>query len=268
MDPLVKIAVQPGFTVYGVGVAKPAIRFGLWYSPEIRSSSWKVGFGSDSTVYVINRPIGNAVKVSLHQRDSERSGHEWRFALTQEYLDSGPDPDQPRVGDSWDSEQRRIPDSPLKVGFAVVLGRFSLGYHTPQESLEDALREERELQTVDWITDLPTVDQAWQVTVIVVDPGIPSTPPGTRAMGSIPLGKLDLPNSSEVWVMRDLIPITDEMRANITNGTNFALSELENEPSDGVHRVLLQGKEEGGLRYWLESAATKGAPPGVLDIDP
>lgn len=247
-----------------------AIRFGLRHSPELRSSSWKVSVGKDSSVYVINRPIGGSVKVSLHPGSEEQPGREWRIALTDEYMKSGDIDRESRVIDSWDSEAMRLkPGMQLKLGFAVVLGRFSLAYHPTSENPDAAKREEKELRVVDWITDVPDQGTAWQVTVLVTDPNTRSTPPGpgSRAMGSVPVGRLDLPNKGEVWVMRHRIPVTDEMMKTINMGMSFAFSQLPNGPGDGVHRILLRGKEDDGLRWWIETAATKGAPAGTLEID-
>lgn len=259
--------VNDPFAVTVLAMPPSAVRFGLRYSSRLRTSTWKIGMGSDSSVYIINRPIGGAVKVSLHPRDKERPGHEWRIARAREFSDLEPGSPS-RVLDSWDSESMRLrPDSPLKQGFAVVLGRFSLGYHEAPQDAEEAEREERALRAVHWITDLPGVNAAWQVTVFVGDAGARSTAPGTRSMGSTPIGSLTLPNGGQVWVMRHEIPVTDEMRSNIELAVRSALAQLVAEPEDGVHRILLSGREEDGLRWWIETAGTKGAPSGALEID-
>jgi hypothetical protein len=186
--------------------------------------------------------------------------------MTQEYWDSGLAQGTSRVLDAWDSERVRLTGTTLRQGLAIVLGRFSLAYHATPVDAEEARLEEDDLREVDWITDLPGLDQAWQMTVFITDAGTKSTPPGTRRMGSVPVGKLDLSNGGEVWVMRHLISVSAEMKDNITNGLTLALSKIEGGPTEGVHRALLRGREEGGLRWWLEAAATAGLPGNIPDF--
>src|SRR5688572_30464276 len=105
---------------------KKDIRFGLGKPEGIRSSSWKVWAGADSTVYIASRDVGTSVKVSLHPRDPGRPGKEWRVALTSEmarpeyFLPGDPWFDAlggTRVIDNWDSETCRLGSGvPLKQG--------------------------------------------------------------------------------------------------------------------------------------------------------
>jgi len=184
-------------------------------------------------------------------------------ALTSEHWESVQGAGESRVLDSWDSEKVRLGDTPLKQGIAVVMGRFSLGYHPTPNDPDDAAKVTKSLRSIDWV-DPPPEGEAWQVTIFVGDPHTRGTPPGTRAMGSIPMGRLELPNDGEVWVVRHLIPMaTADVGAKMEQGlSQIAPDGLD----DGVHRLLLRGNEDG-LRFWIETAVTKGAPMGALDFD-
>ena len=104
------------------------IRLGLGRVGGMRSSSWKVSGGGDSSVYVQSRDIGGYFKASLHPPDPARPGTEWRLAWTREAdeRDRVPEGHEDRVLDAWDSEVSRLDDTPLKHAFIVTLGRYSL----------------------------------------------------------------------------------------------------------------------------------------------
>jgi len=244
-----------------------AIRFGLGTWDGLRSSSWKVWPGSDSSVYIASRDIGHALKVSLHPRSPAGSGGEWRIAFTAEYLGTNPlqGLDGNRTLDEWDSEIGRLENVPLKQAFAVVLGRFSMGYHVLSPS-QDLRSYRRRLAKVDWLQELPPVENAWQFTTFIGDAGVLGTPPGTRAMSAVQVGRFTLGNGAEVWIMRHLIPVTQEMKQNIAMAMNYMVSSLGRSFDPAVYRGHLHGKEPDGLRWMVEIAATHGAPEGALDI--
>jgi hypothetical protein len=90
------------------------------------------------------------VEASLHPRDPDRPGGEWRVAWTSEQVAGNgvPDGAGTRVLTEWESEEGRLEASPLKQGFAVTLGRFSLGLHVLPDEPDELVRYRRRLAKV------------------------------------------------------------------------------------------------------------------------
>jgi hypothetical protein len=135
------------------------VRFGLGWWDGLRSSTWSVSSGKDSSVYVASRDIGHALKASLHPRDVQRPGGEWRVAWTSEHVAKGLNDPSRRVLDQWDSEEARLDVAPLKQGFAVVLGRFSLGLHPLPEEPNALAAYRGQLSKVQWLDEIPELDK-------------------------------------------------------------------------------------------------------------
>lgn len=246
------------------------VKFALGAWDGLRSSTWKVWGGADGSVYIADRSIGRASKVSLHPRDPDRPGGEWRVAFSSDEVAATALPDTPlpggRVIASWDSEETRLATAPLRAAYAVVLGRHSLGYQPLPEDLESRERVRRHrTKGVDWSTPMPSLDELWQFTVFITDPHVVSSPPGTRALGAVPVGGFVLPSSEQVWVMRHLIPYTDDMKADVAEKMRVAVNAGRRPESPLVRRVHLLGKEESGLRWTVEVAATFGPIPPELE---
>lgn len=244
---------------------RTGLRFGLGVPNGPRSSSWKIWGGADSSVYIASRDIGHNVKASLHPRDPARPGREWRVALVGNRANVDAEVAarlDGRVFDAWDSESGRLGDRiPLRQGFAVVLGRFSMGRH-PRPHDDDAAVNRRHLAKVSWLEDLPPEAQAWQFTVLMTDPGIAlAEPPGTRAMKAIPVGTFVLPDGTNVWLMRHLIPITDHMRDLVTKAANVMVHRLGVTVDHRVYRAHIPTTTES-LRAFVEVAVTIGDPNG------
>lgn len=251
------------------------VRFGLGTWDGLRSSTWKVWGGADGSVYVANREIGNQLKVSLHPGFADRrSGDEWRLAFTSDTIARGA---RRRAGSAdiagrvlaaWDSEEARHPSAPFREAYAVVLGNPSLGYVPLPPELEDRAKVRRQLtRQVDWSTPLPGTDVLWQFTVLIGDPGVRSSPPGAKRMLAKTVGRLVLPTSEEVWVMRHLIPFTDDLKNKVRTYAEGALNRIPLDPAEpGVYRINMFGSESSGLRWVIEIGVTAGPVPPELEV--
>jgi hypothetical protein len=81
-------------------------------------------------------------------------------------------------------------------------------------------------------------------------------------------GEFDAGGFGSVYLMRHLIPTTQEMIAKITIGLQRAGESLLSEPSGpAVLRGHIFGKEDNGLRWALDIAATHGFPAEELRLD-
>jgi hypothetical protein len=243
-------------------MAANELRFGLGRWDGLRSSSWKVSVGNDSSVYVQSRDVGRAMKVSLHPPDPLRPGSEWRLAWTSEYArEPGlPDGHEERLLDAWGGESRRLDGTPLKHAFAVVLGRFSMGLNPLPEDAAERAAYERRLAKVAWIDDCPDLGHAWQFNVLVGDPGYNFVgPPGARAMRALGVGKLTTPNGADVWVTRNLIPFDEAWRENIVRAANATVETFGPRETPGVYRAHMIGRNDDGLRFFAEVAVSMGA---------
>jgi len=246
---------------------RAGVRFGLGAPGGLRSSSWKVWGGADSSVYIASREIGHSVKASLHPRDPARPGREWRVALIGDHANVAPEVAATldgRVIDAWDSESGRLGDGvPLRQGFAVVLGRFSMGRHPRPHNPDEPTPANRHLAKVDWIDDLPPDGHAWQFTVLVTDAGVAlAGPPGARAMQAMPVGTFVQPDGSTVWVVRHLIVITERMLEHVTRAATVMVQRLGVSDDHRVYRSHLRTTTEA-LRAFVEVAVTIGDPDSV-----
>jgi hypothetical protein len=169
----------------------------------------------------------------------------------------------------WDAEAQRLgPDVPIREGFGVVLGRFSLGPRViPDDPLVDE-EQRRYLGKVAWFSTIPPTGHAWQWTLLVGDSGKRISAPGTTSMDAEVAGEFDAGGFGSVYLMRHLIPTTQEMIAKITIGLQRAEESLLSEPSGpAVLRGHIFGKEDNGLRWALDIAATHGFPAEELRLD-
>lgn len=238
--------------------SRPAIRFGLGFPEGLHSASFRVWAEGDSSVYVANRQTGKHFKASLHPL-------EYGYGFTEAYEGLHGKISGGRKVSTWPSEQNRLGSGLLKEAFAVVLGRFSLGLPPPPKTPDEAEVVRRSLVKVDWLTDIPPVDQAWQFTVLITDPGVKSTPPGRRAMSAIPVGRLDLPNGGEVWVMRHLIPVSDSMIENLTKAGQATVDALGKPDDHSLYKAETFVVEESGLRALVDLSITIKASERVMN---
>lgn len=246
---------------------RAGVRFGFGAPGGLRSSSWEVWGRPDSSVYIASREIGHSIKASLHPRHPARPGREWRVALVGDRANVAPEfaaTLDGRVIDAWDSESGRLGDSvPLRQGFAVVLGHFSLARHPRPRNADEPAPADRHLAKVGWIDDLPPDGHAWQCTVLVTDPGVALTgPPGARAMQAKPVGTFVLPDGSTVWVVRHLIVVTERMREHLTSAATVMVQRLGVSDGHRVYRGHLRTTTEA-LRAFVEVAVTIGDPDSV-----
>jgi hypothetical protein len=245
------------------------VRFGLGRWGGLCSSTWKVWPGSDGSVYIADREIGAAIKVSLHPRRPAYPEGEWRVAFNSDEIAKSAAPDATlsgRVIDAWDSEINRLPSAPLRQAFAVILGRPSLGYmpFPPDVTEFQRLRRHR-TRGVDWSALIPDLDHLWQFTVLIGDPKVNVSAPGTRALGAVPVGHFVLPSSEQVWVMRHLIPFTEAMKAKLTERMQALVNAGQRPQAPLVRRGHFFGKEPDGLRWIFAVAATFGPIPSEFE---
>ena len=111
-------------------------------------------------MYVASREIGHSVKASLHPRDPARPGRERRASHSSETrANVAPDVAAKldgRVIDAWDGESGRLGDRvPLRQGFGVVLGHFSMARHPRPRNAHEPAPADNHRAKVDWINDLP-----------------------------------------------------------------------------------------------------------------
>ena len=265
-----------------------AIRFGFGNPEGMRSETWKVRAGSDGSIYITPRMLKKnhrgAYKVSLHPKRPDGSGGRWKIEWEDRYVQQHPA--VLRNGETvlaeWESESVRLgPNVPIKEGFAVVLGRFSLGPHIVNDNPATAADEAAHLAKVTWERDLLDPDHAYQWTVLVGDPGDPvEQPPGTRAMGSTVIGVLRLGSMGITYVMRHVIPLTDRMRAEQKKNAQALASSMlekddegnvvskneEDKDRPGVIRGTALGHEDTGLRWAMELAIPYGFTDAELSL--
>lgn len=243
---------------------RTGVRFGIRDPEGFRSSSWTVKGGGDSSVYVSNRRVGRAIKVSLHPRDPALAGADWRIAL----VGDGAKVEQAvaqrmdgRVLHGWDPEQCRLGDGmPVRKGFAVVLGRFSLARHPEPHDPDELASYHRHLAKVDWIDDVPPIGFAWQFTVLLTDPGHMFDRPPLRS--AVPVGTFVLPDGTGVWIVRHQIPVGARMRDTITAAAKLMVDRLGMPEEHSVYRGFYPTTPEP-VRAFVEVAVTLGDPEGV-----
>ena len=260
------------------------VRFGLGNPQGMRSDSWSIRSWNDGSIYITPRMLSKshrgAYKVSLHPKFPDGSGGRWKIEWVDAYVEKHPEvvPDGNTVIQEWESEDVRLrPGVPIRQGFAVVLGRFSLGPHIENDDPNRTASESAHLAKAGWERNLPDPDHAYQWTVLVGDPGVVITPPGTRSMGATHVGTLQLGPNGVAHVMRHVIPLTDRMReqqriqatgmANTLlekdEDGNIASKSADDRGRHGVIRGTALGHEEPeGLRWAMEIALPYGFPPG------
>ena len=240
----------------------PSIRFGLGWPDGLRSSSWKVHAGGDSSVYVENRDVGRAMKFTRHPPEPKRTDRESRIAWTSEYVAAGRLPEgQDRVVLDWPSADGRLTPAPLTELFAVVLGRFSMGLHPPPANDVERSRWAKKVGKVDWISDIPPPDSAWQFTVLAGDPGYNVVDP----LGAIPVDNFRTSDGSDVWVVRHLIPVTEADVEQFSWAAQSMAAALGKPESATVYRShILRGTAT--LRSFTELAVTYGAADADLVV--
>jgi len=225
------------------------VRFGLGDPEGWRSSSWRVWASPKGDVYVLKRATGRTLKVSLHASGQSH----YAFNTDEIALAAGMRPGGGRFIMGWDAEEGRLVDLPLRQAFAVLLGGFSLGL-PPSGSPVDA---ECVRDDVEWVEDLPPPGPyGWQFTVLLSDPGIPTTPPGRQAMGAVPVGGFPLMDGSNLWVMRHLVRLSEQGWENLHEAARVAVRELGRPTGPTVYRSDLFGSESDGLRWVAEVAVT------------
>lgn len=247
------------------------VKFGLGRWDGLCSPTWKIWSGSDGSVYVADREAGKAIKVSLHPRRPEHPGGEWRIAFNSNEIAADARPDDTfrgRVVEAWDSEDTRLPSAPLRQAFAVVLGRPSLGY-TPLPPDDRHLQRLRRHRTrgIDWSAPMPDLKHLWQFTVLIGDPHVNVSAPGTQSMGAVPVGHFTLPSTEQVWIMRHLIRYTPAMQADVAQKVHAMVNFAQRPQAPLARRGHIMGKERDGLRWIMAVAATFGPiPPEVGNI--
>ena len=236
------------------------VRFGLGQWDGLRSSTWKVWAGRDSSVYVACRDVGASVKVSLHPTDTSRPGSDSRVAWTSEYMAAHPELDD-RVVASWGREDCLLPDAPVLQGFAVILGRFSLGLNRLPDEGEELVKYRRGLQGVRWVEDLPPINEACQFTVLLTQPGVRLTNEIIRLGSAEPIGGIRTDSGSQAWVMMHRIPVTDDLRDRLLAAFQAGAHRYEAARGAAVAdievlRAHILGYEADGLQWIAECAAT------------
>ena len=244
-----------------------AVRFGLKARDDLRSSSWSVHGGGDSSVYVINRDVGHAMKVSLHPHDPNKPGGDYRVAWTSEYWQGELlPPETPRLMADWHADDGRLPDAPLRMGFCVLLGRFSLGLYPPLDDPDAARRQQQRFSRVEWIEELPDPGFAWQVTVLIGDPRCHLTgTPGRNGMGAQKVGSFVLPDESEVWLVRHVQQLDEGYRDVFERGLTIAVEKLGKRESPGVYRSLVLTSRDG-LHGFIDTALSFGGSDADFDV--
>jgi hypothetical protein len=186
--------------------------------------------------------------VSLHE-----SG-QWHYAFNTDEKAAAAqlEPSDDRFIEKWHGEDGRLPGAPLRQAYAIVLGRFSLGF--------PPVGTERARNNVDWVEDLPPAGpHAWQFTVLVSDAGVQSTPPGMSAMGAIPVGGFVLSNGSSLWVMRHLVTLGERGWENLQIAASAVVQRLGRPTEPTVYRADLSGTERGEL-HWVTQVAVTANP--------
>jgi len=161
--------------------------------------------------------------------------------------------DGSRLIADWSSEDGRLGEAPLKQGFAVLIGRFSMGVHPLPVDPEDLKRYRRKLSKAQWVDEIPGVDEAWQFTVLVGDPTVRLVgPPGRRGMNAVAVGNFELADGSSVWVMRHRVLLAGTgWKESVEHSVQTLVTQAGNRQVDRRHLVLrsIRLGQEGSLRH-------------------
>jgi|GEM_PF-3432126 len=137
-----------------------------------------------------------------------------------------------------------------RPGFEVVLGRFSLGWQPPEgDSAVEAWRQ-KQIKGVEWLADLPREGEAWHFLVVITDPGYDWSDDNAPEVTLV--GRLDLSDGSNVWVVRFKLPTTDQLEAAVVRnavGTPPQLLARKTDPERAVyrgHQMFPPGEEGPG----------------------
>jgi hypothetical protein len=165
------------------------LRFAVGSPDGARSRTWRLWVPPrKSDVYVSCRRMASEVKVSLHEPGPSR------FALTREHVE-GPSPiavphADPRGPVEWDRPRPRLPDIPMTRPFAILV---------PCEEVLD--RGGSEKGPVIW-TAPPGPGRCIEYDLLYSAAGlIVDGYPGARSMGTELVGKVELANGEQVWVV-------------------------------------------------------------------
>jgi len=165
------------------------LRFAVGAPDGPRSRTWRLWVPPNkSDVYLSSRKVAYGVKVSLHEPGPSR------FALTKEYA-AKPDAlrpagDDPRGAHEWERPRPQLPDTPMTRPFAIIV---------PWDEVID--RGYPEKGDVVW-TPAPREGMCVEYDLLYTAAGLTVDGyPGARSMGTELVGKLNLANGEQLFVV-------------------------------------------------------------------
>jgi hypothetical protein len=214
---------------------KRELRFSISSGKGTRASTWKCWSPSGKTktdLYIANREIGHALKVSLHE-----SG-KCHLAYFQNYwLANTPRPhhhSNSRFVDKWEAP------APLVPGLTLVLRIV-----TPSLSANTRY-EETDYKKMNWLRNSPD-GKATEIDIFLTDPGLNVDGwPGKNTMKNQLVGSFELADGSIVWVLSMVIDMPDLGKKRII--PYFFNGKEKRDLVDNNLRMLLHGDEPDGSK--------------------
>ncbi len=220
-------------------VSKTSIRFGLKNNLNKRSGIWKcwtsVGTGK-SDVYITNRAIGKALKVSLHQTGS------WHIAFDSNFL-------KKEVVEESRLTSNRFVDKWLKPPEICAGCTLALRIIIPEDAVTIPISDKDPCSAL-WITAPPT-GKAIEIVLLFTAPHSNfSGWPGRDSMGTDLLGSFQIENGYRLWIVHYMIdkPIIDTKWGAVTyfKSGKAVVQQSRN------HREIIFSQTKDGSRILFE----------------
>jgi hypothetical protein len=223
------------------------LRFAVGSPDGPRSRTWRLWVPPrKSDVYISSRRVASDVKVSLHEPGPSR------LALTQEHV-RGPNPiavpgADPRGAVEWERPRPRLPEVPMTRPFAILV---------PAEEVRD--RDGSESGDVVW-TAPPAPGMCVEYDVMYAAAGLTVEGyPGATSMGTELVGKVDLANGEQVWVVSWEHELGEAATGQYERLRNARIVGADGKRMEGMG-ALAFGVEDGGIGMFLDVTVDDGPP--------
>jgi len=172
-------------------MAEKLLRFGIHDGKSLCASTWKLFTDNKSEIYLICRPLGNMVKVSLHE-----SGY-WHIAYSESFFKEKVNGKDDRFITKWERPKEIGPD--ITIAMRII---------TPSRAVAEPIKES-DKKKIKWIKNAP-IDRATEIDIFISEPKSKCTGwPGKRSMSTSLIGNLELNNGSNIWAVYREVEIPD-----------------------------------------------------------
>ncbi|MBK6796470.1 MAG: hypothetical protein IPG76_06690 [Acidobacteria bacterium] len=219
-----------------------AIRFGISDGNKHRAATWKLWTPSGkSDVYLACRPLGGALKASLHQ-----SGN-WHVAYNKVFFTENVEGEVLGKKDRFITKWSR----PTTIALGVILAFRII---TPFSAVTTpVIGEEKEMT---WLPNCPE-PQATEIDIFIVSPTTPVTGwPGKNKMETQLVGAYILANGESVWAVYRVVDMPDLSSALKGTG-HFYKGRNEGDLKSDNLRAIIIGNEPDGSRVMYDCVVVK-----------